>query len=522
MNDKLKLKYSVLHPVIFVLLLWVIRDFERLWDVDFARYGVFPKTVSGLVGILTSPLIHGDIFHLLSNTFPLLILGTMLYYFYEKIANKTVLIIYLLSGVLVWFFGRPSYHIGASGLVYGIASFLFFSGFFRKNRESLSISFAIIFLYGGLVYGILPTDENISYESHFFGGLVGMAASFYFRKIPIFRKQLSKDATPDFRQTNTDYNYQYIPTHFKQNTSSLVMVRPLHFGFNLETSSSNVFQNTNELASDKDIEKKAIEEFDIFSTKLKSVGINIFVFEDQHNKKLPDSVFPNNWISMHQDGKVITYPMLSEARRKERREDIIDILTHKFQFTVNEKISLEEFENSDQFLEGTGSVIFDHINKKAYGNISKRTNRALFEKISKKLNYQAYLFDACNSKGEEIYHTNVILSIGEHFAVISSSSIPNVNQRNEILNSLQKDKKFVLDLSEEQVYNFCGNILQVENVYGMKYIVMSSRAFVNFTPDQLQILKMNGEIIHSDLTTIENYGGGSARCMLAEVFLPKT
>ena len=520
MNDKLKLKYSVLHPVIFVLLLWIIQDFERLWNIDLAYYGIFPLRFSGLIGIFTSPLIHGDIFHLLSNSFPLLVLGTMLYYFYEKIANKTVLYIYFISGILVWIFGRPSYHIGASGIVYGIASFLFFSGIFRKNRESLSISLAIMFLYGSMIYGIFPSDENVSYEAHFFGGLVGLAMAFFYRKVPIWKKNTkNRVETPDYRQPQQNINYHYMPTHFKQNANTLVMVRPLHFGYNPETHSSNIFQNTNELVSSRDIEKKALEEFDSYANTLKNVGINVVVFEDQHTKKLPDAVFPNNWFSTHHDGKVITYPMLSPVRRQERREDIIDILSHQLKYQITEKLDYTNYEEHNQFLEGTGSIIFDHVTRKAYANISQRTHKELFEQLCATLKYQPISYYSCNAKGEEIYHTNVILAVGEHFAVVCSAMIPNGEERNALLHSLQQDKKFVLDVTEEQIYNFCGNILQVENMYGMKYIAMSTRAYNSFTEEQRHILKMNGEIVHSDLTTIENYGGGGARCMIAEVFL---
>lgn len=507
----------------------MIIDFENRWDIDLSYLGVYPQKLEGAYGILFSPLLHGDVWHLVSNTFPLLILGTALYYFYEKIANRVVLIIYFLSGIVLWiglspfpynnFLVRESFHIGASGIVYGLAAFLIFSGIFRKNKESLSIALAVVFLYGGLLYGVFPQETGISYEAHLFGALSGLIAAYFYKDVAIWKKQKIVESTPDFRQTNSQYIFQ--PEHYKQNASTLVMVRPLNFGFNAETSKSNIFQNSSFLISNKDIKEKALAEFDGFAKKLQFAGINILVFEDQHHKTLPDAVFPNNWISFHQDGRVIKYPMLSKARREERRDDIVDLLAHKYKYLVAEKIDFTDFEGQDIFLEGTGSIVFDHSNKKAYANISSRTDENLFRQYCYRLNYIPMIFRSLTKDGNEVYHTNVMLSIGENFAVICSDTIKNPEERTNILTNLRNDKRHIIEITEEQMIQFCGNILQVENVSGYKYIAMSSTAFDNFTDAQINTLKLNGGIIHSNLATIENYGGGSARCMLAEVLLPK-
>lgn len=506
----------------------MIFDFEERWNINLGYLGLFPQRLDGAYGILFSPLLHGDLWHLLSNTFPLLLLGTTLYYFYEKIANKVVVGIYFISGILLWigyspfpyndFMVRQSYHIGASGLVYGMASFLIFSGFFRKNKESSAIALAVIFLYGGLLYGIFPKEDGTSYEAHFFGALVGVLLAFYFKNTPIFNKKNSSDNTPDYRQTKS--NFTYTPSHFTQNTSTILMIKPLNFGFNEETANSNHFQYASFLVSDNDIKKKAIEEFDAFTLKLKNEGINTLIFEDQHNKKLPDAIFPNNWISFHQDGKVILYPMLSKKRREERREDIIDILSHKFRFHITEKIDFSPFENKDMYLEGTGSIVFDHINKIAYASISTRTNKDLFLEYCKKINYTPLVFHAFSTNGNSIYHTNVLLSVGENFAVICSDVIKNDEERVLVLSKLRSTKQYVIEITEEQMNHFCANILQLENIHKEKVIAMSSEAFNTFSEEQKSILLKNGKIIYSNLTTIENYGGGSARCMMAEIFLP--
>jgi len=213
--------------------------------------------------------------------------------------------------------------------------------------------------------------------------------------------------------------------------------------------------------------------------------------------------------------------MLSKKRREERREDIVDILSHKFKFHVTEKIDFTPLENTEKYLEGTGSVVFDHINKLAYANISSRTDENTFFQYCNKIEYQGISFEAKTSNDEEIYHTNVLLSIGENFAVLCSEIIKEEAEKSRILSVLQKTQKHIIDITEEQMNNYCGNILQLQNNQGNKVIAMSDTAFENFTEEQKEVLNQHGQIIHSNLSTIENYGGGSARCMLAEIFLPR-
>lgn len=507
----------------------MIHDFGNRWEVDLSVFGVYPREWFGLPGILLAPMVHGDIWHLLSNTFPILILGTVLYYFYSKIATKAIIMMYLLTNILLWigifplplngFMVRDSFHIGASGVVYAMAAFLFFSGVFRRNRESLSISLAVAFLYGGLLYGLFPDDQQISYEAHFFGAVSGVAVAYYFKGIRIWDKAIRSDDDNDFRYSFAEN--RTIPRHFRQNANTLMMVRPLNFGYNKETAESNSFQHYNALVNPKDVREKARLEFDALAQKIRSAGVTVYIFDDQHTKVLPDAVFPNNWISFHHDGKVIQYPMLSELRRQERRDDIIDMIAHQFKHLLYEKIDFTPFEATGQFLEGTGSIIFDHPNKIAYANISARTNANLFINLCERIGYTPTMFHSSTADGQEIYHTNVMLAIGEEFAVICVEVIRDEKERDSIMQQLRATRRDVIEITEDQMDHFCGNILQVENHYNHKFIVMSTEAYTHFTPEQQGVLSQHGNIIHSDLSTIENFGGGSARCMLAEVFLRK-
>lgn len=513
----LKLKYSILNPVIFLLVIWLVKDLEDFTSIHFSEYGIYPRTILGLRGILFAPLLHGDYWHLISNTFPILFLGTMLYYFYEKIANQIILSIYFITNLLVWLLARPSYHIGASGLIYGFASYLFWSGIFRKDRRTLAISMIIVLMYSGLISGIFPLQIGVSWESHLFGALVGLALSFYYKDVPIWEKEDIPDP-PDFREVQ--YKYVYQPSVFKQNTNSLLMIRPKHFGFNPQTAGSNIFQKANDLSNPSDVENAAIKEFDFYYQTLINHGISVYVFEDQVNPICPDAVFSNNWMSFHHDGTLIKYPVEAPNRRLERRDDILDLLHHKYGFVVTRKLDFSEFEQQKQYLESTGSIIFDHLHKKAYALLSSRTNEQVLNEICIKINYESITFKAKTSNEHSIYHSNVALSIGEFFAVICFEVIDEQDAL-RVKEHLISSNKEIIEISEKQMFEFCGNILQVENAFGKKYIIMSENAFTNFTEQQKAKLILHGELIPIPLTTIEYYGGGSARCMLTEIFLPR-
>lgn len=514
-----KLQYSFLNPIIFVVILWQIKLWELNNDFRLVEFGIYPREWFGFFGIISWIFIHGDIQHLLSNTFPLLTLGAAMYYFYDKLANWVILNIYIFTGLAVWLLAKPVFHIGASGIVYGMFGFLFFGGIFRKDKVSIAISLLVTLFYGGILWGIFPIQENVSWEGHLFGLLSGLTLSFFYRKKYLPQKEYSNDGA-DFRHPNFNYIVKPPNSQFNQNTNTVVMIRPHHFGFNPQTSKSNVFQHSHELLYDRNLNKLALEEFNSLVGKLRFNGINVLDFEDNVQETLPDAIFPNNWISMHHFGEVYYYPMLAQNRRKERREDIIDILVHQHNFTVTQINNFAHFEDENQFLEGTGSLILDHQYKIAYANISSRTTPELFYKWCKKIGYYPILFEAKTSENKEIYHTNVLMSIGEHFVVICFDAIPSEAHRNGLKQLFKQTNKEIIEITEEQLYNFCGNILELKNNIGDKIIIMSDRAYNNFTEKQLHQLSSFGKIIHSNLATIENFGGGSARCMLAEVFLP--
>ena len=304
----------------------------------------------------------------------------------------------------------------------------------------------------------------------------------------------------------------------KQTTSNIMMVRPIHFAFNPETAVNNAFQ----LQADKDeldqVATKAQEEFDTFVGKLREQGISVFVFEDTADPHTPDSVFPNNWITFHQDGTLVTYPMYAPTRRKERRDDIVNNIEGQFQ--VEKRIHLEEYESSGIYLEGTGSLILDRINKIAYACVSERTNEKILDDYCAQLGYKKILFSALDAKGMDIYHTNVMMCMGDTFVVLCSECVPEGEAKDLLLQTLKDTDKELIDIRLDQVERFAGNMLQVENEEGKTFLVMSEQAFKALDKEQVQQIEKHSTPLYSPLYTIEKLGGGSARCMLAEIFLP--
>ncbi len=303
-----------------------------------------------------------------------------------------------------------------------------------------------------------------------------------------------------------------------QTTDTVLMIEPIAFGFNEQTAVNNYFQ----VQQEGNVQEKALQEFHSFVEKLKSNGVNVITIKDTINPKTPDSIFPNNWVSFHQDGKVVLYPMFADNRRLERREDIINQI--KEQFDVKEIIDYSKIENENKYLEGTGSMIFDHDNKIAYGSVSLRLDEKLFRKFCAEFGFTPVVFHSYQTAGEErlpIYHTNVMMCVADKFVVICLDCIDDETERQNVIDSIKNSGKELIEISEDQMQNFAGNMLQVQNNSGEKFLVMSQSAYKSLKPEQVSAIEKYSEIIYSDLETIETNGGGSARCMLAEVFLPK-
>ena len=310
----------------------------------------------------------------------------------------------------------------------------------------------------------------------------------------------------------------------QQTTNTILMIRPASFRMNEQTAVNNFYQQKMSGMLPASINAKAQEEFDAFVLQLKAVGVEVVVIEDTKQPDTPDALFPNNWISFHENGDVAIYPMFAENRRLERREDVLEILEEKG-FLIENVVDYSEAEEEEIYLEGTGSMVLDRQHRKAYCALSPRADEELFIEFCEDFEYTPVLFTAkqtVNGRREEIYHTNVMMCVGETFAVVCLDSIVDKSEKKNVLKHLKADKKEVIAILEEQVTQFAGNMLQVIGANNERYLVMSTSAFESLTNQQLQTLKKHTKIIHSSLQTIETCGGGSARCMMAEVFLPKT
>jgi hypothetical protein len=303
----------------------------------------------------------------------------------------------------------------------------------------------------------------------------------------------------------------------KQSTSTILMIRPIKFGYNEQTAESNAFQNNIDLKAEE-AQANALKEFDGFVAMLRGNSVNVIVIEDTLSPHTPDSIFPNNWISFHDNGDILLYPMQAENRRLERREDIIRKLEENY--NVKHVIDLSRFEAQNQFLEGTGSMVLDRQNKLAYACLSPRTDAEVLEAFSKHENYKILLFNSVDANNQPIYHTNVVMCIGTAFAVICLESIKDEEEKQLVINTLKESGKEVIDITFDQMNQFAGNMLEVENTSGEKLLVMSQKAYQSLGTEQVTTLSKYARLIYADLDTIETLGGGSARCMLAEVHLP--
>ena len=309
----------------------------------------------------------------------------------------------------------------------------------------------------------------------------------------------------------------------QQTTNTILMVRPASFRMNEQTAVNNFYQQ--ELAGmlPASINLKAQQEFDAFVLKLRTVGINVIVVEDTKEPDTPDALFPNNWVSFHENGDVAIYPMFAENRRLEKREDVLQILETKG-FEIKNVIDYSEAEEETIFLEGTGSMILDRANRKAYCALSPRADEELFIEFCEDFEYTPVIFTAnqtVNEKREAIYHTNVMMCVAETFTVVCLEAIDDKKEKKELVKQLKSDKKEVIAITEKQVQQFAGNLLQVRGGNDERFLIMSTSAYNSLTTSQIKTIEKYCKIVHSSLQTIETCGGGSARCMMAEVFLPK-
>lgn len=302
-----------------------------------------------------------------------------------------------------------------------------------------------------------------------------------------------------------------------QTTGHVLLVRPAHFAFNSETAESNAFQfDTNESAAT--ILRKVQAEFDRFAEDLKANGVEVTVVQDTAEPCKPDAIFPNNWVSFHADGTVILYPMCATNRRTERRPALIEALRERY--TIRNIIDLSEYEASGRFLEGTGSMVFDRKNRVAYACLSPRTDKVLFAEVAERLGYRSISFHACDAHGMPFYHTNVMMGIGDGFAVVCLESVRDEAEREKLATSLTATGHTIVPITLGQAADFAGNVLSLRSCTGEQLLVLSQRAFTSFDEGQREIIGRFASFLPLDIPTIETIGGGSARCMIAELFVP--
>ena len=307
----------------------------------------------------------------------------------------------------------------------------------------------------------------------------------------------------------------------KQTAADIMMIRPVAFAGNPQTQASNSFQQRDTGAVDAANQAAALREFDSLAAALQRAGVNVHVFDDTPEPHTPDSIFPNNWVSFHADGSVVLYPMLAENRRLERRLDLLEALGARHGFRTARVIDLTHHESTGLYLEGTGSLVLDRLNRIAYACVSPRTDLDVLGDFGQQLDYDIVAFEAHDASGAAIYHTNVLMSVGERFATVCSSAIRE-DERAAVLNQLRATRRVVVDLTLEQMASFAGNMLELGSSRTGSVVAMSTRALDALTAEQRTTLEANaGPIVAVPIPTIENLGGGSVRCMLAEVHLPR-
>lgn len=306
----------------------------------------------------------------------------------------------------------------------------------------------------------------------------------------------------------------------QQTTPHILMVRPANFGFNPETAESNAFQSRDQLLTADEMRQAALLEFDRFVATLREAGVQVIVAEDSAVPVKPDAVFPNNWVTFHQEGHIITYPMFAPTRRLERSEAIIDTVLKAGFKADGMRTHLEQSEAQQVFLEGTGSIIFDHVHRLAYACLSPRTDAGLLDTLCAQIGYQSVVFHSVDGNGQDIYHTNVMMALGETFVVICLDTVRDPQERALLEATFARTGKAIVEISLDQMNRFAGNMLQVRSLEGEPLLVMSHQAYEALDAAQVQTLEQHSKLVHPDIKVIETYGGGSARCMMAEVFLP--
>jgi len=302
----------------------------------------------------------------------------------------------------------------------------------------------------------------------------------------------------------------------KQTTPHILMIKTVGFDFNAQTAVNNAFQQK---GSNENAQQKAATEFKDFVQKLTDAGVDVMVVEDTPVPHTPDSIFPNNWISFHQDGSLILYPMYAANRRAERKAQVVAAIAAKFD--ISNYIDFTDAEQQHRFLEGTGSMVLDRGKKIAYACLSPRTDKKLFEEWCQRMLYKPCSFYSVDENDGEIYHTNVMMCVADKYVVICLDSIKKTDERKHVIDTIAISGKNIIEINYNQMNRFAGNMLQVENKNGEKILVMSSQAYHALTSEQVKLLETYNRILHADLTTIETNGGGSARCMMAEIFLPE-
>jgi hypothetical protein len=293
---------------------------------------------------------------------------------------------------------------------------------------------------------------------------------------------------------------------------TIMMIEPVSFGFNEETAANNYFQKKEQI---DDAQSKALVEFKRFVDCLQSNDVDVLVVQDTVTPLTPDSIFPNNWISIHEEGTMVLYPMYAKNRRQERKQTVVDAV--KNSVTINEVVDFTHFESSHKYLEGTGSMVLDRKNKIAYACISERTDESIFATFCMKMNYTPMLFHAQDQRKLPIYHTNVLMCMADRYVVICLDAVYDQMEREKLVEQFIATQKEIINISFDQMDHFCGNMLQVKNKKGDYFLVMSTQAYNHLDAEQVRKLETYQPIIHSDITTIETLGGGSARCMMAEL-----
>jgi hypothetical protein len=303
---------------------------------------------------------------------------------------------------------------------------------------------------------------------------------------------------------------------------TLLMVRPAAFGFNPETAGTNVFQHEADGVQPAQIQQRALAEFDRLAAALNEAGIEVIVVEDTGEPPKPDAVFPCNWVTFHPDGSAVLYPMHAPMRRDERRPEIIRDLERMGGFKVSRFVDLSDHEAESRFLEGSGSLVFDHYHRTIYTSLSARTDPDLARGVASLLEYAFVVFSSADQTGTTVYHTDIVLALGRRFAVVAAELIAVKADRENVIERLRSTGRELVSIDAAQVAGFAGNILEVADGRGEPVIVMSDRAYSSFHTDQIEVLERHGRIVRSDLSTIEIVGGGSARCMIADVHLPRS